>query len=110
MGVLAHFAMWDILGAWGYLHFVGPRNQTRKIFKIHKNVELYQFSCYNFLCKTVLIFSIYKLFTKLFEIFWSKDITSIQGNSPMSNVLKKSDKKHFELYQVFMSWIVLEIF
>ena len=32
---------------------------------------------YNFLRKTVLIFTIHKLFTKIIEKFWSRDITNV---------------------------------
>ena len=32
---------------------------------------------YNFLCKTVLIFTIYTLFTKIIETFWSRDVTNM---------------------------------
>ena len=32
---------------------------------------------YNFLCQTVLVFSIYILFTKRTETFWCRDITNI---------------------------------
>ena len=32
---------------------------------------------YNFLCQTVLIFTVYILFTKIIETFWSRDVADI---------------------------------
>ena len=60
---------------------LSPKNQTRKIVKIHEDFELYKVFLYNVLCQTVLIFPIYMLFTKIIKTFWSRDVTSIQGFS-----------------------------
>lgn len=54
---------------WVYRNIFGPKNYTRKIDKIHKNFELYEFLMYNYLCQTVPIFSAYILFTKRFNTF-----------------------------------------
>ena len=61
---------------WGYLDFLGPKNQTRKINEVHKAFELYQVFICNFLWQTVLIFPIYILFTKRIENFWFGDINN----------------------------------
>ena len=80
--VLAHFALWSIFGP-------GPKNQTRKIDKIHKDFELYQ----AFMCQTVLKFSnIYIIYKKTRHI-WPGGISAFY--------LKKFIKV-FELYQVFV--------
>ena len=42
---------------WVYRNIFGPKNHTRKIDKIHKNFELYEFLMHNYLCQTVPIFS-----------------------------------------------------
>ena len=43
------------------IHLLGPKNQTKKIYKIHKDFELYQVFMYNFLCQNVPILSYYVL-------------------------------------------------
>ena len=43
-----------------------------------QDFELYQVFMYNFLSQNVPIFSIYILFTKRFETFWSRGISSIR--------------------------------
>ena len=46
------------ISVWGHWKILSSKNQTRKIVLIHKKIELYQVFMYNFLCQTVLIFSI----------------------------------------------------
>ena len=60
LGVLKHFALWDILNS---------KSQTRKIVKMHKDFELSQVFIYNFPCQNVLIFPMYILFIKRIETF-----------------------------------------
>ena len=79
---------------WGHWKILSSKNQTRKIVLIHKKIELYQVFMYNFLCQTVLIFSIYILFAKIIETFWSRGVTDIWVAAHLGpNVFKKLDRK-----------------
>ena len=42
LGGISRFRLLGYFWAWRYQHILGPKNQTRKIVKIHKNFELYQ--------------------------------------------------------------------
>ena len=75
-GVLKHFLPGIYFDLDILKHFE-LKNQTRKIVTIKKKFELYQAFMYNFLCQTVLIFTIYLLFTIKIETFWSRDITDM---------------------------------
>ena len=66
MGVLGHFAPWDIFRLEVLGHF-GSKIQTRKIVKI-RTVFIY---------KVYIIYIIYILLTKVIETFWSRDVINI---------------------------------
>ena len=80
---------------WGHWKILSSKNQIRKIVIIHKKIELYQVFMYNFVCQTVLIFSIYILFAKIIETFWSRGVTNIWVVAYLGpNVFKKFDRKN----------------
>ena len=55
--------------AWGYYHILSPKNQTKKVVKMHTIFELYQVFIYTSLYQTVVIFTKYMLFAKIIETF-----------------------------------------
>ena len=50
---------------WGFRDILGPKNDTRKVKKIHKGFKLYQVFMHNFLCQNIWIFYIYSLLEEL---------------------------------------------
>ena len=58
------------------------------------------------MCQDALILRMYILFTKIIETFWSGDVTDIQV---LAHFEPKIDKD-LEVDQVFVCWIVLNIF
>ena len=44
---------------WGFRDILGPKNDTRKVEKIHKGFKLYQVFMHNFLCQNIWIFSLF---------------------------------------------------
>ena len=56
------------------LGYLGPKNRSKKISKIHKDFELYQLYMHNFLCQNVSILPLYKLLTKKMDTVWPDGI------------------------------------
>ena len=51
--------------------FRGPKNHTRKIYRIHKDFGLTQVYLHDFMCKNVWIFMLYVLLKRTINRFWS---------------------------------------
>ena len=89
-----------------YETILDPKNDTKKMDKIHKNLGLYQVFMHNSLCQNVPIFPLYILLTRRIDTFWSMDIDKFwSGGIEKFWVPKMTQKKStniFDLYQVFI--------
>ena len=108
---------------WGYYNILSWNIRQEKLTEFMKIFELYQVSMHNVLCQNIWIFSNYILLARKINTFWSginisvRDIKSLCAKLFWTfsyiyfgtKCLKKLNKKNFELYQVFLCWIVLNI-
>ena len=62
--------------SWGYQDSLGPKNQTRKIHNIHKDLELCRDLMHNVLCQSVSILPLWILLTIRIDTFWTEGIDS----------------------------------
>ena len=85
----------------GYQHYQGPKSQTIKTDKVHKEMELYQVFMYNFMCRTALIFSIFTLFTKRIDTFWSGGISTCSSGVIRHFGLQKQTRKIDKIHKDF---------
>ena len=87
---------------------MGPKNQTRKIVKIHKSFELYQVFMYNFLCQTVLIFLIHILVTKIIQTFWSDIWVFAQKiHKDFETIASLQVLNCFKYFLIYISWDIM---
>lgn len=65
--------------SYGYQDILGPKNQTRKVRNIHKDIELRRDLMHNVLCQNVSILPLWILLTIRIDTFWTEVLTVLSG-------------------------------
>ena len=90
--------------SYGYQDILGPKNQTRKIRNILKDLELRRDLMHTVVCQNVSILPLWILLTIRIGTFWTEGIDSFVWRYQDSLAQKITNKKNDNIHKDFLNY------